>query len=153
MTGKSHSEETKQKMSKSSSGILHTYITKKKMSIAKTGPNHPFYQKSHTKESKEKISTAQKGLLNHQFKGYYVTPWGKFTTTYEAATNAPEKITYESIRKWCDIDNKSIIPLRTRKQILKPFIGKTYEQTGFYFEKMATSSIKTSSTNDKMNVD
>lgn len=102
MYGKSHSEETKLKISNSLLGFKHTDETKKKLSIISSkrkgekrtdktkqkmrenhvdfsGKNHPFYGKKHTEESKKKMSEAKKGQI----------PWNKGLIGVQCGSNAP----------------------------------------------------------------
>ncbi len=63
--GRSHSEETKRKLSEINKGKKHTEESKKKMSESRKGTNAGekcyWYGKKHTEESKKKISEASKG--------------------------------------------------------------------------------------------
>jgi hypothetical protein len=68
--GKSHSEETKQKMSNANKGEnnpnygkSHSEEAKRKMSNANKGENNPNYGKSHSEEAKRKIATALTGKV------------------------------------------------------------------------------------------
>jgi len=68
MYGKTHSEETKQKMSENRSGKNHPLYgkshseeAKRKMSESTAGENHPLYGESLPEETKEKISKANRG--------------------------------------------------------------------------------------------
>jgi len=68
--GKSPSDETRKKISESLKGRKRPPFsdeTKRKMSIAQTGENHPFYGKHLSDEHKRKISDGLKGR----------TPWNK----------------------------------------------------------------------------
>jgi hypothetical protein len=56
----SHVEETKQKISKSLTGIKRTAETIEKMKSAKSGKNHPFYGKTHSAEAKASMSANRK---------------------------------------------------------------------------------------------
>jgi NUMOD3 motif len=69
-TGKKRTDETKLKMSIAKSGENHpmwgTFLSedhKIKLSIAKSGENHPNYGKSHTDEHKSKISNSMIGKI------------------------------------------------------------------------------------------
>ena len=53
MTGRNHSEETKQKISESRKGIL-------------LGKNHPMFGKNHSEETKQKISESRLGRLHSE---------------------------------------------------------------------------------------
>lgn len=59
--GKTHTEESKIKLSNSAIGRQDSIETKIKKSIANKGENNPFYNKSHAEESKKLISEARKG--------------------------------------------------------------------------------------------
>ena len=75
-SGYKHSEESKQKMSKSHKGIKQSEESKRKISEKMTGENHPFYGKHHTEETKENISEKLKGKMtgeNHPFYGKHHT--------------------------------------------------------------------------------
>lgn len=52
------SDETKQKLSESHKGKVHSEETKKKMSEIKQGESNPFYGKSHTEETRMKMRTS-----------------------------------------------------------------------------------------------
>ena len=59
-----HSEETKIKIKKASTGRKHTEETKEKMSKAKKGKESSFKGKKHTEEAKRKSSESHKGRKN-----------------------------------------------------------------------------------------
>lgn len=61
--GKTHSEDAKRKMSKNHKGSP-TEETKKKISKSVSGENNGFYGKSHSEETKEKISKTKRGNGN-----------------------------------------------------------------------------------------
>jgi hypothetical protein len=65
--GKSHSEETKKKMSEKAKGRCLSYDTKRKLSEANKGENNYWYGKSHSEQTKRKMSEAQKGENNHNY--------------------------------------------------------------------------------------
>ena len=133
MTGRKHTNQSKLKMSRSSTGKKHSEKTKQKMSQAKTGQNHPNFGKTLNDKQKLVISKSKTGKNNHQFSGYFITPWGKFTSRKSASEAAPEKINPETLGKWCK-NNHTIIPNRTRKTLLLPYKGQTYFEAGFSFE-------------------
>jgi very-short-patch-repair endonuclease len=74
MTGKHHSEKTKQKISEGHKGIIPwnkgkclppiSDEHKKKISEAIKGDKHPFYGKHHSEESKKRMSEAHKGHIS-----------------------------------------------------------------------------------------
>ena len=134
-----HSEETKRKMSESRRGQKRSDETKKKMSIAQSGKNNPMYGKTHSKEKKKeisaKLSRKYTGEKNSLFKGYYVTPFGKFSSVREAS----EKINLigrDTVRKWCLNENKKNTKhmIAISKYLTDSMIGKTFKDIGFYFE-------------------
>lgn len=53
--GKTHSEETKKKISASSFGKTHSEETKKQMSELNKGEKHPMFGRNHSEESKKKM--------------------------------------------------------------------------------------------------
>ena len=55
MYGKHHSYETKQRISKSVTGIKQTEETRRKISIAMSGKGNPMYGKKHSQESIQKM--------------------------------------------------------------------------------------------------
>jgi group I intron endonuclease len=57
-----HSEESKQKMSKSLKGRKLTEETRQKLSEIRKGENHPMYGKHPTEEARQKMSESHKGL-------------------------------------------------------------------------------------------
>ena len=73
-SGKSKSKEHRKKLSLVNIGKKLSLETKKKMSLAKTGVIF-------SDETKRKISEKQLGKLNHGFKGYYLTPWGRYESS------------------------------------------------------------------------
>jgi hypothetical protein len=101
---------------------------------------HFKFSKSH----KKKLSLAAKKRFelidqrkekNPFWSGWWVTPWGKFTTILEATTNSPVKATLPTIYGLCK-KNKNIISkfsLRKGKFVTKNDIGKTYKEIGFDF--------------------
>lgn len=61
--GKTLSQETKDKISKSHTGFKHTEESKQKMSTNRSGEKHFMYGKKHLKETKDKISKSHIGKL------------------------------------------------------------------------------------------
>jgi hypothetical protein len=131
ISGFTHSEKSKQLMAISSTGIRHTTETRKKMSIAHTGKPHPLTAKSRGLG----VVTKMQNIYSNP-KGFFITPWGKFVMARDAAQAAPEAVHEDSITGWCRRDNYNIIPPRTKKIMLQAYIGKTYNQAGFSYEKV-----------------
>lgn len=71
MKGKSHSMETRKKMSEAQKGKVFSEEHKRKLSEGRKGKDNPFYGKHHSKETLIKLSEQKKGKNNHQYKDYY----------------------------------------------------------------------------------
>ena len=69
--GKTHTEETKQKMSEIKKGNIVSEKTKEKLKIIMQGNGNGFYGKTHTEETKQKMSEVKKG--NKNALGYKMT--------------------------------------------------------------------------------
>ena len=69
--GRSHSEETKQKISEAKKGKHPSEETKQKISEANSGEKHHMYGKHHTEEVKQKMSEAKKGENNPMYGKYH----------------------------------------------------------------------------------
>lgn len=136
--GRTHSESSKKQMSDSKRKLWkerpHPCIgksasleTRKKMSLVHKG-------KKLSKEHIDAIKQGISGEKNHQFKGYYVTPWGRYSTLNEAKVNSPTKISTTSIKNYC-LNPGRVIKHTT--QLLCEFDqnpkGKTYQELGFGF--------------------
>jgi len=114
-------------------GKNHTQETKDFLSDMKKGKNHPFYGKKrpdHSKKMKE-----YRGANHFNFKGYFITPAGKFDSYLEASK--ANNISIGSIYNYCINKNDSII---NRNVVMKCAIfsesdvGKTYREAGFGYE-------------------
>lgn len=91
-----------------------------------------------TDECRHALSIGRMGINNPEFKGYYITPFGRFITKKEIIEACPT-ICGNFIR-WCK-SNTSIISnaCYSRNTYLqnnypKSIIGKTFEDLGFSFE-------------------
>lgn len=125
------------------------------------GENNPFYGKRHNDEVKMKLSEQKTGKKNHfygkkrpdhseklkklkgknypKFKGYFITPIGKFENYLEACENL--KMGKCSLYNYCINQNdRKITKLsRSKNSYLKAnfseeIVGKTYKEIGFGFE-------------------
>ena len=138
-----HSNETKEKMSKSSKSYIFTEQHKNKISKSKKG--HVVTRSTKDKlrkfnlgkklsiKTKEKMSKSRSGVKHHSFSGYYITPWGKFTTTKEAEI---KDVSYSSILKWCKKTNKCKITQRhisLSTYLTNNHLDKTFQEIGFDF--------------------
>lgn len=123
--GKTHSDESKIKMSLSKVG---KYV----------GLKHPMYGKTHSNYSKDKIKKArlkQRGINHPSFVGYYITPWGIFTCIKLATVVGASK---KSINNWCRNVNtvvtcRSYSHSKYLKSLSENPVGKTFKDLGFYF--------------------
>ena len=120
--GKNLSKTHRENVIKARIGVPRKETTKIKISQTKTGVKH---SESH----RLKNSEAKKGENNPQFSGYFVTPWGKFSSSVDAANCAPYKCNPPLIRRWCKENNEKIF---TRPKFLD-WAGKTPAQIGFGF--------------------
>jgi hypothetical protein len=83
--GRKHTEESLEKMSKSSTGKKHTRESKDKMSESRMGDKNYFYGKRHTNESKSKMSESSRGSNNGRSRKVYCYELDKmFNSTREA---------------------------------------------------------------------
>ena len=71
MKGKTHSIETRKKMSEAQKGKQFSEEHKQKLSEGRKGIKNPFYGKHHSEETLKKLSESKKGKTNHQYKGFY----------------------------------------------------------------------------------
>lgn len=135
--GFKHSQDTIDIMIEKRTGQKRTAETKKKMSQSQMGEGNGFYGREHTDEAKRLIGEASKtrvGEKNSMFKGYYITPWGKFSTIKEAAT---DMVSSSSIHQWCKHNHKTVnnIAISRSKYLTKDDYGKTFKELGFWFEE------------------
>ena len=165
MYGKELPLEHRQKISKALTGKPKSEEHKRKLSEAGSGENHPNWGKTYeerwgkekAKMIKEKQSAARKnktleeifgeekaaqlkeqksGAKNPNFKGYYITPLGKFETV-NAASTAHSKILGDwQIRNYCR-NNQRMITKRSLVRstyLTDDMLGKTFKEIGFDFE-------------------
>ena len=127
--GRKHSLETKLKLSNALAGKVMSDQTKAKISGFQRG-------RKKSTITKMKMSISQQGIAHYHFKGYYLTPYGRFIT---ADTATSHNISKNTIYKWCKESDKTI----TRQAIshsnyLKSLnespLGKTFRDLGFGFE-------------------
>jgi hypothetical protein len=140
------SKETRKKLSEARKGEKnhlygkhHTEDTKKKISEAQKGEKSHWHGKNHTEETRKKISEAKKGEKNPRFKGYYVTPFGTFSSSIDKQIKE-NNINHKSIIKWCKNNTKIISKMSYAKSkyLQENFdtsiIGKTFADIEFSFE-------------------
>lgn len=137
--GKTLSDEHKQKMSNAHKGKTFSPEHKQKIREAKLGKNNPMYGKTRSNEAKRKTSIALQGEKHPKFKGYYITPWGQYSSIIIASNNCPTQVSHDSVWKWCCKNNDKFITQRSINQsnyLTQDMIGKTYAEIGFRFEKI-----------------
>lgn len=134
-----HSEVTKQRIAESNRGGKRSAATKAKMSKAQSGKNNPMYGKKHTDEKRKEIGDKLRGKYTGEkcsgFKGYYITPWGRFVTLADAIT-ANDIIKKGALRLYCKQQNRIITKnmIGISKYLTAEDLGKTYKEIGFDFE-------------------
>lgn len=98
---RSHSEETKLKMSEVQSGEKnhmfgkhHSEETKRKMSETRSGEKHPMFGKHHSEETRRKISEARTGVYNTKKskKVRQYTKDGDFVAEYPSVNEVERKL-------------------------------------------------------------
>lgn len=93
----------------------------------------------HTEETKRKMSEAKSGEKHPLFSGYYVTPWGAYTSSRQAAMQCPYVVTSMSVARYC---MQPDLVITTKAFVRSPLlqasydrdvIGETYRDLGFDF--------------------
>ena len=117
-------------------GRTHSEETKQRMRDSKKGENHPMYGKSLPEKTKRKLSDSTKGEKNYRFKGYYITPWGQFSSRRSCTT---ELCSYDSVVRWCKnshktVSRQSLIQSQYLNSLSESPLGKTFKELGFGFE-------------------
>jgi hypothetical protein len=145
--GKHFSEEHRKKLSDAQKGENGYWYGKyfseehrKKMSESRKGEKNHRYGKNLSEETKMKLSEALKGEKHHKFKGYYVTPFGKFTSALDEQIKE-NNISFPALIRWCKTNNIKIISKKSyvrskylRENFDESIIGKTFADIGFSFE-------------------
>ena len=132
-------EATRKKMSESRSGSKRGAETKRKMSAAQTGVRNPMFGKNHSDEIKNIISQRLKGKYVgdkcSSFKGYYITPFGKFASAREISESITN-ISSGTVCGWCKSNNKIITKsmVGISKYLTENDVGRTFKEIGFYME-------------------
>lgn len=94
-------------------------------------------QPPRTEETKKRLTESKTGKLNPNFKGYYITPWGKFESSRLAAKES--SMSDVAILNFCTIKNNKEITklsvLRSKGYLTNKHIGKTPKQLGFTFKE------------------
>jgi hypothetical protein len=74
------------------------------------------------------IDTDQTGANNPRFRGYYITPWGEFSSYHDASKGYPWNP--RTIYRWCRYPHTKI---RNREEIPDDWKNKTASEVGFSF--------------------
>jgi group I intron endonuclease len=131
-------EETKHKMKSRRPGYTHSEETRKKIGQAQVGNKNHMFGATRSEEDKNKISKELSGKYvgekNSRFKGYYITPFGEFTTIKDAGSITT--ISKNTVREWCLNSNKVVTKsmIGNSKYLQESDLGKTFKDLGFYFK-------------------
>jgi len=102
-----------------------------------------------TVETRSAMSKAKKGkfigIAHNQFKGFYITPWGEFTSAAAAVATFPgNPINEGTVRAWCINNNHNPITNHTISRNIyfsKEQKGLTFNQLGFGFREQMRMQI------------
>lgn len=142
---KNHPKKEKVKKTKETrKKVVHWWqdkVNKNPEKIEKTAAKHRGMKRS--EETKKNVSESLKGLLvgerNGWFKGYYITPYGKFNSLESASVGTGfSKI---CIRDRCCAKNDNIVKLISvaidkTNTLTKDMVGKTWKELGWSFEEV-----------------
>jgi len=124
--GRKHTEESKRKMSESSTGKKHTEEVKKKMSAGRQGPDNAFYGRHHTDLTKQKLSEHNKGLFvgckNPAFKGGVKSKGLAFYDTYASQLDWCEEV------RPVEVDGVKTIQVRCTNSKCREWFVPTFVQ-------------------------
>ena len=116
MKNKKHSEKTRAKIS---AGLYK---------------NPPNKGKTLSKDHRNKISESVTGIKSSRFKGFYITPNGKYPSSSEAARSICSVLSNKTLISWCKDSDKIILKLgnsRYLKNLGSDIVGKTFKELGF----------------------
>jgi group I intron endonuclease len=132
-------EETKHKMKSRRPGYKHSAETRKKIGLAQVGNKNHMFGTKRSEEDKNKISKGLTGKYagekNSRFKGYYITPFGKFDSA-QAISESVTTISRGTVCHWCKNSNKIITKsmIGNSKYLQESALDKTFKEIGFYME-------------------
>lgn len=110
-----------------------------KFDTLKSGYN--FVEGGRSRRTPESVRRKISGRHNYQFKGYYVTPNGKFESLNSAATS--HNCSFGKIKKRCISDNSRILTLNAVRQsddLDDIHVGLTFKQLGWGFQNAGNTS-------------
>lgn len=126
--GRKHTHEELQKMSNS---MIGKNAGEKNGMFGLSGKNNPNFGRKHTNEFKQ----GRIGENNPHFKGWYITPWGNYSSVREIIENCSIKINGQTVSNWCKNNQKLITqPMILHSNYLtNDMLGKTFQEIGFDF--------------------
>lgn len=127
----------KQRLSEAQSKNKASMETRAKMSAAKIGEKNSFYGKTHCDSSISKMSNSHKENWAKKSTFNYITPWGKFISTPDAAKAAPYKISAGMIWMYCfKYSNNQITVNMKIAKCFPEYIGQKFKDIGFGIENI-----------------
>ena len=122
--------------SKLMTGHIHKKSTKLKISKALKG-------RKLTNQTKQKMSESYDPLNGNNFKGFYITPFGTFTSLSQIIKHNP-LVKQTSVYNWCKNSNKiitkkALVQSNYLKSLENSPIGKSFNDLGFGFSRSIPS--------------
>lgn len=139
MYGNTHSEEARTKISEYRNGRLLSTTHKKNISRSLS----EYYSTEESSILKERFRANISGDKGINFTGYFITPWGKFSTIGEAISSAPFPVSKKSIRRWCKMNHLFVCKnthghsayLQSLPITQETMLTMTFSDLGFGFEE------------------
>lgn len=105
-----------------------------KCNVAQMMLGNTFQKSSHSDETKKLMSKQATGEHHHTFKGYFITPWGKFASQRAAVKGY--NLSTKGINMYCKDPLKTLTAYTVAKSHAFTIddIGKTFSELGFSFE-------------------
>jgi hypothetical protein len=141
--GKTIPEDTRRRISETSKGRVKTETHRKNLSeslrgykksedhIMKIAESRTGHRWTDDQKSRLKEIRPVDGENNPSFGGWYITPWGIFSTPRSASESAPFTITENALRKYCKYRNS--VTITNNHPIKREYVGKTPCELGFGF--------------------
>lgn len=142
MKGKHHSEEFKQNLSEKFKGRKNPWVAdkvnKNPEKIRKTAEKHRGMKRSEQacKNMSESLFGKYRGEKNANFIGYYITPYGKFSSLKSAAESCNNS--QGCIRQRCRNNERKVTlcSIITDSKLSNDDLGKTWKELGWSFESV-----------------